>query len=132
MIELVDFNTIYTKEAKAGAAKKTRRSRGAGTKKAAAPKAEETVAVVTADDLAKIEGIGPKIAEALVAAGIVTFADLAVKPADEVKAILEASEGNFNLADPGTWAQQAQLAADGKWDELQTLQDELKGGKEVE
>lgn len=34
MIELVDFNTIYTKDAKAGTAKKTRRSRG-GAKPAA-------------------------------------------------------------------------------------------------
>jgi len=46
MIELVDFNTIYTKDAKAGAAKKTRRSRrGTGTAKAeaTAPAAEEVV-----------------------------------------------------------------------------------------
>jgi large subunit ribosomal protein L17 len=41
MIELVDFNTIYTKDAKAGTAKKTRRSRGGATK-TAAPKAETT------------------------------------------------------------------------------------------
>lgn len=43
MIELVDFNEIYTKEAKDGAAKKTRRSRrgaGAATTKKAAPAAE--------------------------------------------------------------------------------------------
>jgi large subunit ribosomal protein L17 len=38
MIELVDFNTIYTKDAKATTAKKTRRSRGGA--KASAPKAE--------------------------------------------------------------------------------------------
>ncbi|HBY69766.1 MAG TPA: 50S ribosomal protein L21, partial [Flavobacteriaceae bacterium] len=28
-----------------------------------------------------------------------------------------------------TWPQQAQLAADGKWDELEKLQDELDGGR---
>jgi large subunit ribosomal protein L17 len=44
MIELVDFNTIYTKDAKAGTAKKTRRSRGGATTKTTAPKAETTVA----------------------------------------------------------------------------------------
>ena len=44
MIELVDFNTIYTKDAKAGAAKKTRRSRGGA--KAGATKTTETVAEV--------------------------------------------------------------------------------------
>lgn len=40
MIELVDFNTIYTKDAKSGAAKKTRRSRRGNV----APKAAETAA----------------------------------------------------------------------------------------
>ncbi|HRP88414.1 MAG TPA: helix-hairpin-helix domain-containing protein [Edaphocola sp.] len=137
MIELVDFNTLYKAGEKA-AAKKTRRSRG-GAKTATAAsttvaKAVETAApVVATDDLAKIEGIGPKIAEALVNAGVVTFADLAGKTAEEVKAILDAVEGgHFNMADPTTWGQQAQLAADGNWDELSKLQDELKGGKEVE
>ncbi len=36
MIELVDFNTVYTKESAAGAAKKTRRTRRAGGAKAKA------------------------------------------------------------------------------------------------
>ncbi len=136
MIELVDFNTLYVKEAKDGA-KKTRRSRRSGTTATAAkatpvaaPSAE-VKAAVAGDDLTKVEGIGPKVAEALNAAGIVSFTDLTAKSADEIKAILDAVEGgHFNLAVPDTWAQQAQLAADGKWDELTTLQDELKGGRE--
>lgn len=142
MIELVDFNTLYSpKGDKAAATKKTRRSRG-GAKKATetttttlhAAKATETATVetTTTDDLIKIEGIGPKIAAVLNAAGINTFADLAGKSADEVKGILDASEGDFNLADPTTWAQQAQLAADGNWDEFQKLNDELKGGRAAE
>lgn len=45
MIELVDFNTIYTKDAKAGSGKKTRRSRG-GAKAGAAKKNEEASAEV--------------------------------------------------------------------------------------
>lgn len=142
LIELVDFNTLYTKEEKK---KTTRRSRRSGTSKkaettAATPEVKEAAAttenvaaaVEAGDDLTKIEGVGPKIAEVLHAAGIVTFADLTAKSAEEVKEILDAADGSFNLADPATWAQQAQLAADGKWDELQALQDELKGGKEVE
>ena len=60
MIELVDFNTIYTKDAKATTAKKTRRSRGGATK-TAAPKAETTVATeeaaaTEAPEQAKEEG----------------------------------------------------------------------------
>ena len=35
------------------------------------------------------------------------------------------------MMDPTTWPQQAQLAADGKWDELDVLQDELDGGRVV-
>ena len=79
-----------------------------------------------ADDLKKIEGIGPKIAETLAAAGIVTFADLAkAKPAN-IATIIEGVRGNHV---PDTWPKQAKLAADGKWDELKELQDNLDGGK---
>ncbi len=107
-----------------------------GTKKAA-PKAEKLVetkapkAAKSSDDLVIIEGIGPKAAEALVAAGIITFAQLASTSADAVKAILDASTSKVQHLDPTTWAQQAQLAADGKMDELKKLQDELNGGKAV-
>ncbi|SHI80128.1 50S ribosomal protein L21 [Flavobacterium haoranii] len=83
------------------------------------------------DDLKKIEGIGPKAAEVLVAAGIDTFAKLAEASADKVKEVLDAAEAKVQHLDPTTWAQQAQLAADGKWDELQKLQDELNGGRAV-
>jgi len=151
LIELVDFNEVYGAATATSAepAKKTRRSRTSATKKADAAieaiasaisdaeiveekKTTPKAKAAAGDDLTKIEGIGPKIAEALEAAGVNSFAALAAKPAEDVKAILDAAEGgHFNLADPATWAQQAQLAADGKWDELQTLQDELKGGKEV-
>ena len=83
------------------------------------------------DDLTKIEGIGPAIAKVLAASGIITFADLAAKKADEVKAVLEGAEGNFKMHDPTTWPQQADMAATGKWDELKKWQDELDGGKVV-
>ncbi|RDI57075.1 50S ribosomal protein L21 [Flavobacterium glaciei] len=107
-----------------------------GTKKAA-PKAEKVAeakapkAAKKADDLKLIEGVGPKAAEALVEAGITTFSKLAKTSADAVKAILEASESKLSHLDPTTWAQQAQLAADGKMDELKKLQDELNGGKAI-
>lgn len=109
---------------------------GVGAKKAA-PKSEKVAeakapkAAKKADDLKLIEGVGPKAAEALVEAGITTFSKLAKTSADAVKAILEASESQLSHLDPTTWAQQAQLAADGKMDELKKLQDELNGGKAV-
>ncbi len=143
MIELVDFNDIYGKSAPESAepAKKTRRS-GAAKKKAEGTEEIATAEVVStevkgakkkaakADDLKLIEGIGPKAAEILTAGGIVTFADLAAATPESIKAILDASEGNFNAADTTTWPEQAKLAADGKMDELTALQDKLKGGRE--
>ena len=91
--------------------------------KAAAPKK----ASAKGDDLKKIEGIGPKIAETLVAAGIATFEALSkAKPAD-ISNIIEGVRGNHI---PLSWPKQAKMAADGKWDELKVWQDEVKGGVE--
>ena len=139
MIELVDYNEIYGKgigETETGA-KKTRRA--GRSKKAATPKAEEVHETEVApevkekkeDDLTKIEGIGPKVAEVLHEAGITTFAKLATSNPDEVKEILEKSGGHFNAQDPHSWPEQSQLAADEKWDELKELQDKLIAGRDV-
>lgn len=82
------------------------------------------------DDLKKIEGIGPKIAELLAAAGIVTFANLANADIEKLKEILAEAGSRYAMHNPVTWSQQAQLAADGKWDELKELQEKLTGGLE--
>ncbi len=82
------------------------------------------------DKLTKIEGIGPKIAGILAEAGIDTFKKLSTAKAEKITEILVAAGGNaYNRFDPTTWPEQAKLAADGKWDELKKLQDELNGGK---
>lgn len=82
------------------------------------------------EDLTKIEGIGPKAAEALVAANIATYADLAKADASNVKTILTDASSRLAHLDPTSWAKQAQMAADGKWDELKAWQDSVVGGKE--
>jgi hypothetical protein len=82
-----------------------------------------------ADDLVVIEGIGPKIAAVLNAAGITTFNQLASTDVSTLRAILE-REG-LRLADPGTWAEQARLAAAGDQAALQAYQDRLKAGRDV-
>ena len=82
-----------------------------------------------ADDLTKIEGIGPKIAEHLATAGITTFTQLTQASAAELKDFLAA--GGFDSQDPTTWADQAQLAAVGEWDKLSQWQDQLNGGRVV-
>lgn len=81
------------------------------------------------DDLKKIEGIGPKIAEVFVAAGIDSFAKLAATEVERLKTILEQAGPQFASHDPSTWPQQAKLAAEGKFDELKALQDQLQGGR---
>lgn len=86
--------------------------------------------IMKPDDLKKIEGIGPKISGLLIDKGIKTFGQLAEKSTEEIQAILD--EANIRIANPATWAEQAKLAADGKWDSLGKLQDELKGGRRGE
>ena len=81
------------------------------------------------DDLKIIEGIGPKIAELFIAAGISTFAKLATTDVAKLREILDAAGSKFAAHDPTTWPQQAKLAAEGKMDALKVLQDELQGGR---
>jgi len=92
---------------------------------------QEATTEVVADDLKKIEGIGPKISELLQNGGIKTFAQLADAKVEKLKEILEAAGSRYKMHDPTTWPQQSALAATGKWDELKVLQDELQGGKKA-
>jgi hypothetical protein len=80
------------------------------------------------DDLARIEGIGPKIASIFQEAGIKTFAQLAKTDVNRLNQILHEA-GIIGIADPATWPEQAKLAAVGKWKELDAWQKELKGGR---
>ncbi|MEM7380427.1 MAG: 30S ribosomal protein S2 [Bacteroidota bacterium] len=95
---------------------------------------EKEVAPAKADasdnDLTKIEGIGPKAAEALTSAGLNTFSDLAGADPEKIKEILTAASSRMAHLDPGSWPKQAKMAADGKWDELKEWQDKVKAGVE--
>jgi len=82
------------------------------------------------DDLTLIEGIGPKLSAVLQQAGITTWAKLAQTNVSELQRILDEA-GIAKISDPGTWPEQAALAAAGDWDGLEKLQDELKGGRRV-
>lgn len=84
------------------------------------------------DDLKKIEGIGPKIAEILNNAGINTFADLANTTPEKVRELLTEAGPRFASHDPTTWPKQSKMAADGEWEALEKWQDELDGGKVVD
>lgn len=102
---------------------KTTATRSKATAKTSAKKATNK------DDLKKIEGIGPKIASLLNAKGIHTFEDLSKAKEAQLQAVLDEAGSRFRMHKPGTWTQQAKLAAQGKWDKLKQLQQELKGGK---
>jgi len=91
---------------------------------------EEYRTAAEPDDLTRIEGIGPKIQELLYAANIHTFAKLAKTDTARLKGILNDAGDRFQMHEPKTWPEQAQLAADGRWEELDKLQDLLRGGRE--
>ena len=104
-----------------------RKSEKQGSDKETKPKAAKAS---KADDLTKVEGIGPKIAEIFNEAGITTFADLAEKNEDDLKDILTEAGGSFASKNPGSWPKQAKMAAEGKWKELKEWQDSVNGGIE--
>ncbi|NNC49943.1 MAG: 50S ribosomal protein L21 [Flaviramulus sp.] len=104
-------------------------------KSESAPKAEPKKAATKkatgkADDLKKIEGAGPKAAEALVNAGFETFAKVAKAKPEELSNILTEASSRLAHLVTDSWPKQAKLAAEGKWDELKELQDRLDGGIE--
>lgn len=85
--------------------------------------------IAAKDDLTKIEGIGPKIAQLLEAEGIVSFKDLSKATDKKLKGILDAGGSKFQMHKPASWPKQAKLAAAGSWEELKKLQSELVAGK---
>jgi len=115
----------------------------AGAKVTILPTAENGVAVAAApakpapakpaasskpDNLTRLEGIGPKIAEALVSAGLDTFQKVADASQDDFKAALEAAGMSF-APSAESWSEQASYAAKGDWDGLDALQAKLVSGR---
>lgn len=82
------------------------------------------------DDLKVIEGIGPRIEELLNQNGIFTWSMLAKTPVDRLVRILETANGHFKMHNPKTWPDQADLAANHRWDELKKYQELLDAGKD--
>jgi large subunit ribosomal protein L21 len=117
------------KEAKAAAPKKAVAPKAEAKKEAPKAKPAAKKATGKADDLKKIEGVGPKAAEAMVNAGLDTFAKVAKAKPEAIEKILADASSRLAHLVANTWPQQAKLAADGKWDELQVLQDNLDGGR---
>ena len=93
------------------------------TEKVAIKKAAPKKTAKKGDDLTKVEGIGPKIAEHFNNAGILTWEELANTDVSKLQEILIAAGPRYRMHNPGSWPKQARMAADGKWDELKVWQD---------
>ncbi len=82
-------------------------------------------AVGSGDDLEKIDGIGPKIAAALRAAGIDSFQKLANTSADTLRDAVNTA-GVRMVGEVDTWAQQAGYAARSDWEGFENFNRERK------
>ncbi|MEO1370028.1 MAG: DUF4332 domain-containing protein [Acidobacteriota bacterium] len=98
------------------------------TKAAKATKAK-TRRASAGDDLTRIEGIGPKMASVLADAGVDSYAELAGRTPEGLRDLLASINSRYRMFDPETWPEQAALAAAGRFDDLDALQGELKGGR---
>lgn len=83
----------------------------------------------TEENLQVVEGIGPKIEELLKNNGVMNWHMLAASPTESLKAILQKGGERFQMHDPSSWPDQAALAIEGKWVELEEYQVLLPGGR---
>ncbi len=87
--------------------------------------AEAFISSDEADDLTKIDGIGPKLALILKQNGIASFEELSATSSLTLRKILDNEGPQFKVHDPTYWPRQAALAKTGNWGELKTLQSDL-------
>jgi predicted flap endonuclease-1-like 5' DNA nuclease len=78
------------------------------------------------DDLTQLSGIGPRVAEALAAAGITTYASLAQVNEPQLRHALHASDMT-PPAGVGSWPMQASYAARGDWQGLMRYNQKRSG-----
>jgi predicted flap endonuclease-1-like 5' DNA nuclease len=99
------------------------------TKSAAAPKTKRSTkrrkSARAANDLTLIEGIGPKIRDLLAEKRITTFRKLSTMNAAQLERILTKAGMSLKRHDPSNWPEQAKLAADGNFDRLKELKQNL-------
>jgi len=99
------------KEKKAEAKKETQKAEVKPKMKEVKPEVKEekpkAAKKADADDLKKLDGVGPKLAEIFNNAGITTFAEFAGTPVEKMKKILEAAGSRYASKDPAPWIEQA-------------------------
>ena len=68
----------------------------------AAPKSD-----AKADDLTKLTGVGPKLAEILAEGGFTTYAGIAAASLEDIQKVLEAAGSRYASKDPQPWIEEA-------------------------
>ncbi|MEZ4670407.1 MAG: helix-hairpin-helix domain-containing protein [Anaerolineae bacterium] len=98
---------------------------------APAPKAARAKKSSGGDDLTVIEGLGPKSAQALHAAGITTFAQIAAMSGDELQEIVKV-QAKVRILDgqTKTWPKQAKYLVEGDEAGFKSYTEHLVGGRE--
>lgn len=87
---------------------------------------------VVRDDLTVVEGIGPTVAELCAGIGIQTWSELAQTEVSLLRTMLHDAGPRFRSLDPASWPEQARLLDAGRWDELRSLTEQLRGGERVD
>jgi large subunit ribosomal protein L17 len=105
---------------------------GAGTVtgKKATSTATSTSATAERDKLTRIEGIGPKVQQALYDSGVTTFAQLSSMSGEDLMRLVKVEKNVSIVGDANTWPKQAKLIVDGDEAGLKAYQDRLVGGRE--
>jgi large subunit ribosomal protein L27 len=78
------------------------------------PKAEKKEApktVAKGDDLTKLDGVGPKLAEILAEGGFTTYAVIAAASVEDIQKVLEAAGSRYASKDPAPWIEQSKELA---------------------
>ncbi|MDA9129297.1 hypothetical protein N9J72_02365 [Candidatus Gracilibacteria bacterium] len=104
------------------------------TKVVGVEKIEETPKVkqekTPKDNLQMIEGVGPKIEKLMNKHGVRSFGDMVSSDVTGLEDILLAGGPRYQVHSPTTWPDQARLAMQGKWSELEEYQAILNRGQE--
>ncbi|MGW2093854.1 helix-hairpin-helix domain-containing protein [Promicromonospora sukumoe] len=127
---VAEAEAVAREAAEAAAAQAATRVEAARTEadSAATPETPAEPAA-TPDDLQRLEGVGPKIAAALKAAGYTTYAKIAGATEAELREAVAGQGIKFAPA-AASWADQAQYLVDNDAKGLEEYQDYLVGGQE--
>lgn len=94
--------------------------------------AASTSAAVPTDDLVRIVGIAPHVADLCHGIGIHTFEDLAATEVSLLRTMLDDAGPRSRVHDPATWPEQARLLAEGRVGEFEVLAASLREARVAE